>query len=88
MTPEEARRWLKEGMETGSVPQLHARRALQTIAAMEYEYSIMRPHHGTHVNVERWHPSLDQLHDIDPPDARDKIAQRQVTPARAYEWNS
>lgn len=34
MTPEEARRWLKEGMETGSVPQLHARRALQTIAAM------------------------------------------------------
>ena len=37
MTPEEARRWLKEGMEKGSVPQLHARRALQTIAAMEYE---------------------------------------------------
>lgn len=34
MTPEEARRWLKEGMEKGSVPQLHARRALQTIAAM------------------------------------------------------
>ena len=37
MSPEEARRWLKEGMEKGSVPQLHARRALQTIAAMEYE---------------------------------------------------
>lgn len=37
MTPEEARRWLKEGMETGSVPQLHARRALQTIAAMGEE---------------------------------------------------
>lgn len=37
MTPEEARRWLKEGMEKGSVPQLHARRALQTIAAMDVE---------------------------------------------------
>jgi len=37
MTPEEARRWLKEGMEKGSVPQLHARRALQTIAAMDDE---------------------------------------------------
>lgn len=37
MTPEEARRWLQEGIETGSVPQLHARRALQTIAAMDDE---------------------------------------------------
>lgn len=37
MSPEEARRWLKEGMEKGSVPQLHARRALKTIADMDVE---------------------------------------------------
>lgn len=43
MTPEEARRWLKEGMEKGSVPQLHARRALQTIAAMGEKDSSESP---------------------------------------------
>ena len=52
---------------------------------MEYEYSIMRPHHGTHASVDRWHPSLEELYDIDPPDARDKIAYRLATPAREYE---
>lgn len=44
MTPEEARRWLQEGMEKGSVPQLHARRALQTIAAMDTEIITAQPH--------------------------------------------
>lgn len=44
MTPEEAQRWLKEGMETGSVPQLHARRALETIANMDTETIITEPH--------------------------------------------
>lgn len=44
MTPEEAQRWLKEGMETGSVPQLHARRALETIANMDTETIITQPH--------------------------------------------
>ena len=44
MTPEEARRWLKkEGMENGSVPQLHARRALETIAAMGEKDSSETP---------------------------------------------
>ena len=43
MTPEEAQRWLKEGMETGSVPQLHARRALETIAAMGEKDSSETP---------------------------------------------
>ena len=88
MTPEEARMWLKASTRPPLIPPYVAQQALETIAAMEYEYSIMRPHNGTHINVERWHPSLDQLHDIDPPDTRDKIAQRQVTPARTYEWNS
>jgi len=37
MTPEEAQRWLEEGFSTGRVPQLHARRALQTIADMDTE---------------------------------------------------
>ena len=44
MTPEEAQRWLKEGMATGSVPQLHARRALETIANMDTETIITQPH--------------------------------------------
>ena len=44
MTPEEAQRWLKEGMKTGSVPQLHARRALETIANMDTETIITEPH--------------------------------------------
>ena len=44
MTPEEAQRWLKEGMETGSVPQLHARRALQTIANMDTETLVTEQH--------------------------------------------
>ena len=44
MTPEEAQKWLKEGMETGSVPQLHARRALETIANMDTETIITQPH--------------------------------------------
>lgn len=43
MTPEEARRWLKESMEKGSVPQLHARRALETIAAMGEKDSSESP---------------------------------------------
>nr|DAS51631.1 MAG TPA: hypothetical protein [Caudoviricetes sp.] len=37
MTPEEAQRWLEEDRYTGRVPQLHARRALQTIADMDTE---------------------------------------------------
>ena len=85
MTPEEARMWLGDGTKPPIIPPYIAQRALETIAAMEYEYSIMRPHQGTHINVERWHPSLEELHDIDPPDTRDKIAQRLVTPAREYE---
>lgn len=88
MTPEEARFWLGDGTKPPIVPPYIAQRALETIAGMEYEYSIMRPHHGTHASVDRWHPSLEELHDIDPPDARDKIAQRQVTPPRTLEWNS
>lgn len=44
MTPQEAQKWLKEGMETGSVPQLHARRALETIANMDTETIITQPH--------------------------------------------
>lgn len=44
MTPEEAQKWLKEGMETGSVPQLHARRALETIANMDTETITTQPH--------------------------------------------
>lgn len=88
MTPEEARFWLGDGTKPPIIPPYIAQRALETIAAMEYEYSIMRPHNGTHTNVERWHPSLEELYDIDPPDTRDKIAQRQVTPPRTYEWNS
>lgn len=44
MTPEEAQKWLNEGMETGSVPQLHARRALETIANMDTETIITQPH--------------------------------------------
>ena len=88
MTPEEARMWLGDGHKPPIIPPYIAQRALETIAAMEYEYSIIRPHNGTHINVERWHPSLKELHDIDPPDTRDKIAQRQVTPPRTLEWNS
>ena len=53
MTPEEARMWLGDGTKPPIVPPYIAQRALETIAAMEYEYSIMRPHNGTHVNVER-----------------------------------
>lgn len=37
MTPGEAKRWIEEGLYTGRVPQLHARRALQTIADMDTE---------------------------------------------------
>ena len=44
MGPEEARRWLKEGMEKGSVPQIHARRALQTIADMDVEMIVTESH--------------------------------------------
>nr|DAM58764.1 MAG TPA: hypothetical protein [Caudoviricetes sp.] len=52
MTPDEARFWLGDGHKPPIVPPYIAQRALETIAAMEYEYSIMRPHHGTHINVE------------------------------------
>lgn len=88
MTPEEARFWLGDGHKPPIIPPYIAQQALETIAAMEYEYSIMRPHHGTHASVDRWHPSLEELYDIDPPDTRDKIAYRLVAPARTYEWNS
>lgn len=44
MSPEEARLWLKEGMKKGSVPQLHARRALQTIADMDVEMIVTESH--------------------------------------------
>lgn len=43
MTPEEAQRWIQEGKKTGSVPQLHARRALQTIADMDTETITTQP---------------------------------------------
>lgn len=43
MTPEEAERWLEEGFSTGRVPQLHARRALQTIADMDTETITTQP---------------------------------------------
>ena len=85
MTPEEARFWLGASTRPPLIPPYIAQRALETIAAMEYEYSIMRPNNGTHVNVERWHPSLEELYDIDPPDTRDKIAQRLVTPAQEHQ---
>lgn len=44
MSPEEARRWLKEGMEKGNVPQLHVRRALQTLANMDVETVVTESH--------------------------------------------
>lgn len=44
MTPEEAHRWIEEGLYTGRVPQLHARRALQTIADMDTETLTTQPH--------------------------------------------
>lgn len=37
MTPGEAKRWLEEDQYTGHVPQVHARRALETIADMDTE---------------------------------------------------
>ena len=43
MTPEEAQRWIEEGLYTGRVPQLHARRALQTIAEMDTETVTTQP---------------------------------------------
>lgn len=84
MTPEDARYWLGHSTRPPLIPPYIAQQALETVAAMEYEYSLMRPHGGTHINLERWHPSLEELHDIDPPDERDKIACRLVTPAREY----
>ena len=44
MTPEEAQRWLEEDRYTGRVPQLHARRALQTIADMDTETLTTQAH--------------------------------------------
>lgn len=44
MTPEEAQRWLKEGMENRGVPQLHARRALETLANMDTETLTTEQH--------------------------------------------
>lgn len=44
MTPGEAQRWIEEGLYTGRVPQLHARRALQTIADMDTETLTTQPH--------------------------------------------
>lgn len=44
MTPEEAKRWIEEGFNTGRVPQLHARRALQTIADMDTETITTQAH--------------------------------------------
>ncbi|MBK4158478.1 hypothetical protein GWO56_02520 [Corynebacterium macginleyi] len=44
MTHEEAKRWLEEYQYTGRVPQLHARRALQTIAEMDTETLTTEPH--------------------------------------------
>ena len=43
MTPEEAQRWLEEYRYAGRVPQLHARRALQTIADMDTETLTTQP---------------------------------------------
>ena len=85
MTPEEARMWLGASTRPPLIPPYVAQQALATIAAMEYEYSVMRSHDGTHINVERWHPSLEELHDIDPPDSRDKIACRLVTPPQEHQ---
>lgn len=44
MTPEEAQRWIEVGKYEGRVPQLHARRALQTIADMDTETVTTQPH--------------------------------------------
>ncbi|MDK4269262.1 hypothetical protein [Corynebacterium accolens] len=44
MTPEEAQRWIEDGLYTGRVPQFHARRALQTIAAMDVQEIVPEPH--------------------------------------------
>lgn len=44
MTPEEAQRWIEVGKYEGRVPQLHARRALQTIADMGVQEIVPEPH--------------------------------------------
>ncbi|MCG7243797.1 hypothetical protein [Corynebacterium sp. ACRPS] len=44
MTPEEAECWLGEDRYTGHVPQVHVRRALQTIADMDTEEITAQPH--------------------------------------------
>ncbi|MDK8593438.1 hypothetical protein [Corynebacterium accolens] len=43
MTPEEAQRWLEEELYEGRVPQVHVRRALQTIADMDTETITTQP---------------------------------------------
>lgn len=44
MTPEEAQRWLEEELYEGCVPQVHVRRALQTIAEMDTETLTTQAH--------------------------------------------
>ena len=44
MTPGEAECWLEEDRYTGHVPQVHARRALETIAEMDTEEVTTQPH--------------------------------------------
>lgn len=43
MTPGEAQRWLEEELYEGRVPQVHVRRALQTIAEMDTETVTTQP---------------------------------------------
>lgn len=44
MNPEEAQRWLTELTEKGTIPQLHIRRALETIADMDVETVVAESH--------------------------------------------
>ena len=44
MTPGEAQRWLEEELYEGRVPQVHALRALRTIADMETETLTTQAH--------------------------------------------
>ena len=75
MTPGEAKRWLEEYQYTGRVPQIHARRALQTIADMDTETLTTQPHpRGS------WNGDAKDPHYFDTPPGT--LMRRQVT-----EWN-
>lgn len=58
MTPEEAQRWLEEELYEGRVPQVHVRRALQTIAYTDSDGITLSTGEdldlGPHQAVRRW----------------------------------